>query len=78
MLAPPFLQLASPRLSYMAKGIDPPFAAHFYLDHASQGHVAHRRIIISRCLGHAARRYFEKLEETRSRTGEARGHCGEG
>ena len=46
--------------SYMAKGIDPPFAAHFYLNHAPQGHVAHRRIIISRCLGHAARALFRK------------------
>lgn len=45
--------------SYMAKGIDPPFADHFYLTHRPQGPIPHRRIIISRILGPTARKRFK-------------------
>lgn len=43
--------------AYLAKGIDPPFAKHFHIDHAPQGPIAHRRIIISRSLGPTARNH---------------------
>lgn len=46
-------------VKYMAKGIDAPFAAHFYLTHSAQGHIGHRRIIISRSLGPAARKTYQ-------------------
>ena len=42
--------------AYLAKGIDAPFAKHFHIDHAPQGPIAHRRIIISRSLGPTARK----------------------
>lgn len=45
-------------VKYMAKGIDKPFAAHFYLKHRPQGPIDHRRIIISRSLGQSARKLF--------------------
>lgn len=44
--------------SYMAKGIDPPFADHFYITHKQQGPINHRRIIISHSLGTTARKAF--------------------
>lgn len=44
--------------SYMAKGIDPPFADHFYVTHKPQGPISHRRIIITHSLGKAARKAF--------------------
>lgn len=46
--------------SYMAKGIDPPYADHFYITHHPQGPINHRRIIISRNLGPAARKKFKE------------------
>lgn len=45
---------------YMAKGIDAPYAAHFYLTHSPQGPIPHRRIIISRSLGPTAREVYRK------------------
>lgn len=42
--------------AYLAKGIDAPFAKHFHIDHAPQGPIAHRRMIISRSLGPTARK----------------------
>lgn len=45
--------------TYMAKGIDPTFADHFYIDHKPQGPIDHRRIIISTSLGKAARAKFK-------------------
>lgn len=51
----------SPALArYMAKGIDPPFAKHFHLEHSPQGPIGHRRIIISRSLGPTARECARK------------------
>lgn len=44
--------------SYLAKGIDPPFADHFYVTHINQGPIYHRRIIISHSLGTTARNAF--------------------
>lgn len=46
--------------SYLAKGIDPPYAEHFYLTHVPQGPITHRRIIISRSLGLSARKRFRR------------------
>ncbi len=45
---------------YMAKGIDAPYAAHFYLKHSPQGPIHHRRIIISRSLGPTARELYRQ------------------
>lgn len=45
--------------AYMAKGIDPPYAEHFYVTHKPQGPINHRRIIVSRSLGEAARNKFK-------------------
>lgn len=45
--------------SYMAKGIDPPYADHFYVTHKPQGPIKHRRIVVSRALGPAARKAFK-------------------
>ena len=45
---------------YMAKGIDAPYADHFYLKHSPQGPIPHRRIIISRSLGPTARRIYRQ------------------
>lgn len=42
--------------AYIVKGIDPPFAKHYLIDHSPQGPINHRRIIISRSLGPAARK----------------------
>ena len=51
----------SPALAaYMAKGIDPPFAENFHIAHRPQGPIGHRRIIISRSLGPAARKRAKK------------------
>jgi hypothetical protein len=50
----------SPGLAkYLVKGIDPPFAEHFYVKTSNQGPIFHRRIIISRSLGHTARKAFK-------------------
>lgn len=43
---------------YMTKGIDAPYAEHFYLKHVPQGFISHRRVIISRSLGPAARKIY--------------------
>lgn len=45
---------------YMAKGIDAPYADHFYLKHSPQGPIHHRRIIISRSLGPTARKIYRQ------------------
>ncbi len=45
---------------YMAKGIDAPYASHFYLNHSPQGPIDHRRIIISRSLGPTARKIYRQ------------------
>ena len=45
---------------YMAKGIDAPYASHFYLKHRPQGPIHHRRIIISRSLGPTARKIYRQ------------------
>lgn len=45
---------------YMAKGIDAPYADHFYLTHRPQGPIKHRRIIISRSLGPTARKVYQQ------------------
>lgn len=45
---------------YMAKGIDAPYANHFYLKHSPQGSIEHRRIIISRSLGPTARTVYKQ------------------
>lgn len=45
---------------YMAKGIDAPYAAHFYLNHSPQGPIHHRRIIISHSLGPTARKIYQQ------------------
>lgn len=45
---------------YMAKGIDAPYADHFYLKHLPQGPIHHRRIIISRSLGPTARKIYRQ------------------
>lgn len=45
---------------YMAKGIDAPYADHFYLKHRPQGPIHHRRIIISRSLGPTARKIYRQ------------------
>ncbi len=45
---------------YMAKGIDAPYADHFYLKHSPQGPINHRRIIISRSLGPTARNIYRQ------------------
>ncbi|WP_293966119.1 hypothetical protein [Sphingomonas sp.] len=45
---------------YMAKGIDAPYAEHFYLKHSPQGPIPHRRIIISRSLGPTARKIYQQ------------------
>lgn len=45
---------------YMAKGIDAPYANHFYLNHSPQGQINHRRIIIARSLGPAARKIYQQ------------------
>lgn len=42
--------------AYIVKGIDPPFAKNYHLDHRPQGPIHHRRIIISRSLGPTARK----------------------
>jgi hypothetical protein len=47
--------------AYLAKGIDPPYAKHFKVDHEPQGPIAHRRIIISQSLGPTAR---ERAKQT--------------
>lgn len=39
---------------YMAKGIDTPYADHFYLRHSPQGPIHHRRNVISLSLGPTA------------------------
>jgi len=41
---------------YMAKGIDAPFADHFYLKHSPQGPIKHRRIMTTRSIGAKARK----------------------
>lgn len=45
---------------YMAKGIDAPYADHFFLKHSPQGPIHHRRIIISRSLGPTARKIYRQ------------------
>ncbi|CAM3222478.1 Replication protein [Sphingomonas antarctica] len=45
---------------YMAKGIDAPYAGHFYLKQSPQGPIHHRRIIISRSLGPTGRKIYRK------------------
>lgn len=43
-------------VKYMAKGIDAPFADHFYLKHSPQGPIHHRRIMTTRSIGTKARK----------------------
>jgi hypothetical protein len=50
---------------YMAKGIDAPFADHFYLKHSPQGPINHRRIMTTRSLGPKARKNAPASWKTR-------------
>lgn len=44
---------------YMCKGIDPPYAKHYHLQHRPQGYVPFKRIAISNRLGDAVMRKYK-------------------